>query len=305
VNRFLKAGVMIDGTLHPTVKGVPQGGVISPLLANVVLNKLDWFLHGKGHYDQAEQRAWHHGRPNLRFVRYADDWCVFLTRASKRYAEAIRDQIREFLDRTCGLQLSEEKTHITHVRDGFAFLGFELEVSPGQANRPVPKIRIGSKAINHVVRRLDEAVHNRPSQESISLRMERASAIIRGWSNYFCIAHNFARSAGKLDNDAFWLMVKAICRKEDKSTAQCLRQYYRHGRLQMQGACQLARFQDTRLSLDYRGPEPYLPGTGVYEADAELESGLWIPDTRRPGSMDFKWQALLRDNYRCQHCGRG
>lgn len=304
MNQFLKAGVVIDGMLHPTVKGVPQGGVISPLLANVVLNKLDWFLHGKGHYDQAEQRAWYHGRPNLRFVRYADDWCVFITRASKRYAEAVREQVREFLDRTCGLRLSEEKTHITHVQDGFAFLGFQLEVSPGQANQPVPKIRIGNKAITSVVRRLDEAVHDRPSQESITLRMERASAIIRGWSNYFCIAHNFSRVAGKVDNDAFWLMVKAICRKEDKSTAQCLRRYYRQGRLQVHEACQLVRFRDTRMSLDYRGPEPYTPGTGIYETDVELEFGLRIPDTRRHGTMDFKWQALIRDNFRCQSCDR-
>ncbi len=304
VDRFLKAGVMIEGKLHATAKGVPQGGVISPLLANVVLNKLDWFLHGKGHYDQAEQRAWYRGQPNLRFVRYADDWCVFLTRASKRYAETVRDQIRDFLDRACGLRLSEEKTRITHVQDGFAFLGFDLELSPGQANRPVPKIHVGNKAITNVVRSLEEAVHQRPSQESITLRMERASSIIRGWSNYFCIAHDFARVARKLDNNAFWITVKSICHKEDKSTAQCLSKYYRHARLRVHEGCQLARFQDTRMSLDYSGPDTYTPGNGVYETDAELEYGLYIPDTRRHGTMDFKWQALVRDSYRCRRCGR-
>lgn len=304
IGRFLKAGVMIEGKLHPTSRGVPQGGVISPLLANVVLNKLDWFLHGKGHYGAAEDRVWRKEQPNLRFVRYADDWCVFLTRASKRYAAMIREQIREFLDRECGLRLSESKTHITHVRNGFDFLGFHMELSRGQANRPVPKIRVGTKALTNIVRNLDEAVRQRPSQESITLRMERASAIIRGWSNYYCIAHNFARVAGKLDNDAFWIMVKAISRKEDRSTAQCLRKYYRNGRLGVPGATQLARFQDTRMSLDYRGPEPYTPGTGDYETDAEMEYRLYIPDTRRHGTMDLKWQALIRDEYRCQRCGR-
>lgn len=304
VDRFLKAGVMIEGKLHATVKGVPQGGVISPLLANVVLNKLDWFLHAKGHYGTAEERAWRYGRPNLRFIRYADDWCVFLTRASKRTAERVRDQIRDFLDRACGLRLSEEKTRITHVRDGFAFLGFDLELSPGQANRPVPKIHVGSKAITNVARSLEEAVHQRPSQESITLRVERASSIIRGWSNYFCIAHDFARVARKLDNNAFWMTVKSICHKEDKSTAQCLSKYYRHARLRVHEGCQLARFQDTRMSLDYSGPEAYTPGSGVYETDAELEHRLYIPDTRRHGTMDFKWQALVRDSYRCRRCGR-
>jgi len=74
IERFLKAGVSIKGVVHPTVKGVPQGGVISPLLANAVLNKLDWFLHKKGaHEEKEEWRNWKHGQVNVKFVRYADD----------------------------------------------------------------------------------------------------------------------------------------------------------------------------------------------------------------------------------------
>src|SRR5690606_15430798 len=79
IRRFLKAGVEVEGVVQPTEKGVPQGGVISPLLANAVLNKLDWFLHKKGTHEQAMVRAAHHRQPNVRFVRYADDWCVFIT----------------------------------------------------------------------------------------------------------------------------------------------------------------------------------------------------------------------------------
>ena len=113
IRRFLKAGVEVKGVVEPTEKGVPQGGIVSPLLANAVLNKLDWFLHDKGAHGKemlmAASRRW----PNIRFARYADDWCVFVTRASKQYAETLRDEIREFLDRECGLQLSAEKTHIT------------------------------------------------------------------------------------------------------------------------------------------------------------------------------------------------
>ena len=72
------------------------------------------------------------GHPNVRFVRYADDWCVFITRGSKRYAERLRDRIREMLDRDCGVRLSDEKTRITHVRDGFDFLGFHMTLGIGQ-----------------------------------------------------------------------------------------------------------------------------------------------------------------------------
>jgi len=84
IKRFLKAGVSVDGRVRPTERGVPQGGVISPLLANAVLNKLDWFLHSKGDYGKAETRNWKKRRINVRFVRFADDWCVFITRGSKQ-----------------------------------------------------------------------------------------------------------------------------------------------------------------------------------------------------------------------------
>ena len=185
----------IDGIVHPTVKGVPQGGVVSPLLANVVLNKLDWFLHSKGFYGgTANLRRSSHNLPNVRFARYADDWCVFLTRCNRQRAERLRDEIRDFLRETCGLELSAEKTRITHVRDGYDFLGFNISTGVGRSGTVVPKVKVGRKAIANIQTRLGEVLRYRPMQESISVRLERASAVIRGWSNYFKIAHNFSQS---------------------------------------------------------------------------------------------------------------
>ena len=151
---LLKAGVEIDGVVHPTTKGVPQGGVVSPLLANVVLNKLDWFLHSKGfHGKSAEQQRSKHSLPNLRFARYADDWCVFLTRCDRHRAERLRDEIRDFLRESCGLELSAEKTRITHVRDGYDFLGFNISVGVGRTGKPTVKVRVGRKALTNIQRR--------------------------------------------------------------------------------------------------------------------------------------------------------
>ena len=165
---LLKAGVVIDGSVHPTTKGVPQGGVVSPLLANAVLNKLDWLLHSKGfHGTVAKQKRSDHGLPNVRFTRYADDWCVFLTRCDRQYAERLRDEIRNFLWKKCGLELSSEKTRITHVRDGYDFLGFNISRGVGKAGNLSAKIRVGRKAITNIQRRLDEALRHRPSQEGI------------------------------------------------------------------------------------------------------------------------------------------
>jgi len=299
---FLKAGVMVDGKLLPTVKGVPQGGVVSPLLANIVLNKLDWFLHGKGKHGSETQKAQKYGDSNLRFVRYADDWCVFLTRANKRYAEMLKEEIREFLKTSSGLELSTEKTKVTHVRDGFEFLGFHLEKGTGQKGKFVPKIKVGQKAIANIRLRLNEAARYRPSQESIDTRVKNVSAIIRGWSNYFKIAHNFSALAGKLDHLAHWAMVKAISRKNDKSTKQVHRKFYFSGRIGVSPDKTLARFSDTKMSLDYRGPTKYEPGNGIYLEDHDWEADLRRPDKRRPGQMDLKLEAIERDGYQCQKC---
>jgi RNA-directed DNA polymerase len=304
IKRLLKAGVEIDGEVYPTTKGVPQGGVVSPLLANVVLNKLDWWLHSMGFHGVAGQRIASHGQPNIRFARYADDWCVLLTRCPRRTAERLRDEIRAFLRETCGLELSAEKTRITHVRDGYDFLGFNISLGVGKSGKPVPKVKVGRKAIVNVQQRLGEAMRYRPTQESISVRLVRGSAVIRGWSNYFKIAHNFSRVAHGLDHRAYWTAAKAICRKEDTSTAQCLRKYSVRNTVGVHERCTLARFQDTKAVHHPSGPEPYRPG-GVpsYLEDEHWEAAFGLTERGRLGSGDLKWVSLVRDSFRCRDCG--
>ncbi len=301
---LLKAGVEIDGVVHPTTKGVPQGGVVSPLLANVVLNKLDWFLHSRGfHGTVANQRRSYSGLPNVRFARYADDWCVFLTRCDRQYAERLREEIRVFLRKTCGLELSAEKTRITHVRDGYDFLGFNISRGVGKSGELTAKVRVGRKALSNIQRRLDEALRYCPMQEGVSVRLVRTSAVIRGWSNYFKIAHNFSKVANGLDQKAFWIAVKAICRKADISTAQCLRRHRFGNTLGVHEDCTLARFADTASSQYFASPRPYRPGTSGYYLDDDEWETAFVFHERRPGCGDLKWQALVRDGFHCRGCG--
>jgi RNA-directed DNA polymerase len=303
IDRLLKAGVEIDGAVQPTTKGVPQGGVASPLLANAVLNKLDWFLDSKGFYGAAKRRRSSHGLPNIRFCRYADDWCVFVTRGNRQYAERLRDEIRDFLQKTCGLELSAAKTRITHVRDGYDFLGFHIGIGVGQSGKLVPKVKVGRKAIAKIQLRLSEALRYRPTQESISVRLVQASAVIRGWSNYFKAAHNFSRVAHGLDHKAFWIAAKAICRKEDISTAKCFRKYRFGNTIGVHVACTMARFQDTAASYYYSSPEPYQPGWSQrYMEDDEWEAAFVLSERSRPGCGDLKWKALVRDGFHCRGC---
>jgi hypothetical protein len=139
-------------------------------------------------------------------------------------------------------------------------------------------------------------------QESISVRLERGSTVIRGWSNYFKIAHNFSQVGHWLDHKAFWIAVKAICRKEDISTAQCLRKYYRHSTIKVHD-CPMARFHDTKAAYLFSSPEPYRPGCHQpYPEDDEWEAAFGSPDRRRPGHGDLKWRALVRDGFHCRGC---
>jgi hypothetical protein len=251
----------------------------------------------------AGKYAYNDGRPNVRFVRYADDWCVFITRADKRYAAALRDDIREFLARDCGLELSAEKTHITHVRDGFDFLGFRLVLSTGKHGMPVPKIKVGPHAVTRARRRLDEAMRYRPHQESVACRLLRGSMVVRGWAEYYRIAHDYSKAAGQLDHYAFWSATKAICRKFDISTAKCLRRYGIGNTLGLHTACKLAKFSHIKMRLDYRRPEAYEPGRSVCDSDLELEAPTAFQERKRLGSADVRWTALARDSFHCRQCG--
>jgi len=197
-----------------------------------------------------------------------------------------------------------EKTKVTHVRDGFNFLGFCLEKRGGRNGKLVPKIRISQKAISNIRLRLNEVTRYRPSQESIDTRVQNASAVIRGWANYFKIAHNFSVVAGKLDYLAHWAMVKAISLKNDISTAKVHQKFRFNGCIGVSPERTIVRFSDTKMSLEYRRPTEYEPGKGVYLEDQEWEAYLRRnPEKMRPGQMDMKQAALERDDYQCCGCG--
>ena len=131
IKAFLKAGILTeDRLLEETTAGTPQGGILSPLLANVALTVLDEFIAqspgGPASSSVGRARRLRQGRPNFRLVRYADDWCL-LVKGTRADAEAFRDQIAEVLATTMGLRLSEDKTLVTHIEKGLDFLGWRIQ----------------------------------------------------------------------------------------------------------------------------------------------------------------------------------
>lgn len=156
VERFLTAGVMEEGVFQDTTIGTPQGGVISPLLANIVLNRLDWKLEAAGY----------------RFARYADDFVV-LCRTREQAQEALT-LVRQVLEGELGLALSAEKTKITTYGTGYEFLGFFLS---SRSRRPRDKSVLKFKT---KVREL--TIRHRNLDAEVITKLNR---VIRGTANYF------------------------------------------------------------------------------------------------------------------------
>lgn len=156
IERFLKSGVMEEGQLRPTTKGTPQGGVISPLLANIILNQFDHELDSAGY----------------KFVRYADDFVILCK--TKKKAEAALKFAKDILERKMGLELSAEKTKVVQAKDGFDFLGFHFTHKG---------ITIREKSVE----KFKEAIRNTTirSRNLDSEAIEKLNRVIRGTVNYF------------------------------------------------------------------------------------------------------------------------
>ena len=156
VEKFLRAGVLEAGKYLPTRVGTPQGGVVSPLLANIALNVLDWHLHNLGY----------------QFVRYADDFVV-LCRSEQEAKEALT-AVEQLLKERLGLCLSAEKTKVTRFHEGFTFLGFDIKSR---------YVRMRSKSVENFktkIRTLTQRSHN--LEATVIAKLNR---VIRGTANYF------------------------------------------------------------------------------------------------------------------------
>ena len=188
LERFLKSGVMEDGVFKPTTIGTPQGGVISPLLANIVLNQLDWRLHAAGY----------------RLVRYADDFVVVCqTRLQAEEALALVQRVVGEL----GLELSPDKTVITTYGKGYEFLGFVIST---RSRRMRPK---SMERYKEKVRDLTTRHHNLDAQ--VIMKLNR---VIRGTAQYF--APSFATCRVQFQTLDSWTRMRLRCMKRKRKSRQ-------------------------------------------------------------------------------------
>jgi RNA-directed DNA polymerase len=184
VKAFLKAGILSeDGVERDNDTGTPQGGILSPLLANVALSVLD--EHFAGRWDDRVIRAKRrrHGLANYRIIRYADDFVVMVS-GTRAHAEDLYDEVAAVLA-PMGLRLSEAKTKIAHIDDGLDFLGWRIQrhQKRGGTKRYVYTYP-AKKALASIVERV-RTITRQGTNLSLSVLLLRLNPVLRGWTTYF------------------------------------------------------------------------------------------------------------------------
>jgi len=163
IHKFLRAGVMVGGMFEDSPEGVPQGGPLSPLLGNIMLNECDRELERRGH----------------RFVRYADDMMIFCK--SKKAASRTLSHILPYIEERLFLRVNREKTQVAYVGK-VKYLGYGFYIGKGEG-----RLRIHPKSVQKFKDKIRE-ITGRSNGMGIEVRKTRLNQVVRGWMNYFKLA---------------------------------------------------------------------------------------------------------------------
>jgi len=327
---LLRAGVMEDGVVHTTEEGTPQGGILSPMLANIYLHELDaWWHRNWGDLTQ-NQKRWRRekgrrdgtGEGSVLYWRYADDF-ILLTNGTKMYAYQVREQLCQFLKDELHLELNMEKTKVTHVSDGLDFLGFHVQWMTPPRNKPWLRITPSDKNIQRFKAKIRDMTasyrgHDAPDQKIAAINM-----ITSGWINYYRYC-NAKAIAHKLD---FWVnqrLIKWANRKHNKGVRYVLRLYrtrqiegnrnrWNLRVINSQGEpvwlfkmsdVTIKRYQDRSASS---WQNPYLDTSRevlIVDGEMPLDNLAWSGSSSKAEQKDWARKAREEVSYTCQNCGR-
>ncbi|MCP4489261.1 MAG: group II intron reverse transcriptase/maturase [Gammaproteobacteria bacterium] len=208
LHKWLTAGFVEDGITYPSRKGTPQGGIISPTLSNMALDGLEEVVH------RAVPR-----RSRVNFIRYADDFII--TAKSKRLlTEKVKPAVEKFLAKR-GLTLSEEKTVITHIRDGFTFLGQTFRKCGRKLY--IKPAAVGIKSLTEKVGTLIRKYVGAP----MVILIKKLNQVLRGWADYH--RHVVASEAfSQIDTYVFRQLWRMLRKRHPRKSATWLFNEYRN-----------------------------------------------------------------------------
>jgi len=291
---FLKADIMIEGNRRHPVTGTPQGGIISPLLANVYLTAIDeryrrWVPNPRDktrvRAQQRLQSDYKNGRPGFYVVRYADDFIV-LVQGTQQDAEQERLSLGQFLKEELRMELSMEKTKITDVREGFDFLGYRIaQVKMPSTGRHVGMLFIPKGKSQLLRDKIKVKVRETPTGRTLADIIDNLNPVITGWRNYYRYATRSGKEFAKHDWWLYWRLKAWLGKKHGRASRRKLRRRYAEPGARQRGGWRsdgkrLARFADTKR-LRY-------PDRGL-----RIPNGWNDPDERFRKGADKFWEATL------------
>jgi len=204
--KFLRAGVMYHNEVQETKTGTPQGGIVSPLLANIYLDDLDKYMESN-YLSLSQYQRWKRrkqGKSNYLYVRYADDFVV-LCNGTKAQALTMKEELKHVLDHM-GLKLSEEKTQVTHITEGFKFLGYWITRSIGGRGKMTPKVLMPDSAIKRFQHTIRGILAPHSTNESTVAKIQATNRFTRGWCQYYRSTSSPSDIFGKLSHELIWDM---------------------------------------------------------------------------------------------------
>jgi len=302
--KFLRAGVMEGKLFRDTKLGTPQGGIVSPLLANVYLHELDKYMLRHTNLPQKDRRARRkQGEGNCAYIRYADDFVV-LNNGTKGNAEGMKEELHTFLKQALKLDLSKEKTKVTHLNDGFKFLGFWIQRKPG-SERMGTKLLIPPEAVDKVINKIINATDRASFEDSVNSKILALNRIIGGWCRYYQYTSKASTTFHKVEHQTFWLLSHWIGRKFQLNMPEVMQRYYHDGRLGTK-EYKLTRadrdFLPLRYMKNFLKMNPYTMQEKIQREELPTDT-YWTGYEARPGRADLRPLILERDGYICQRCG--
>ncbi|NCD17687.1 MAG: group II intron reverse transcriptase/maturase [Actinobacteria bacterium] len=228
VKSFLKAGVLTTvGTTEGTNTGTPQGGILSPLLANIALSVLDDHFARQWQETMAtevqRQKRRRRGEANYRLIRYADDFVVVVT-GERCHAERLRDDVADVLA-PMGLHLSPDKTRVVHIDDGFDFLGFHIRrMRKRGSTKWFVYTKPSTKAIAEIKRRVRTMTYRHTRHHDPAYLMGYLGQVLRGWANYF--RHGVSKAIFNAIDSYAWERITSWLRKKHRIGWPELRRRY-------------------------------------------------------------------------------
>jgi group II intron reverse transcriptase/maturase len=315
IERFLKAGVMEGELFIRTETGTAQGSVVSPLLANIYLHQLDlyWWEHYGGLGRKQKEKRRQKGQGNCALLRYADDF-LLLTNGGKAEAHRLRDEFQGYIRETLKLELSLEKTRITHVNDGLDFLGFHIRRYTSGNDRPKLIIKPSKKAQQRLKQKVKAMTARRCFRDSPLLKVRALKAVLRGWINYYRHV-NAKKTAKDLDwwvNQRFGRWLAARHRLPIR---QILAKYkHREGnRFNLgvptpNGIEFLFRMSDVPIKKrrSRKPPNPYIVGavTGFSEKETPIAEYVWQGNADNQEWREIREEVLASYDRKCAECGK-